>query len=83
MDIFELVQSFVEGESALLCSNIYGDHSQAIGLLIGMEDIPLAKQSDCLSSLLTPLCRQVMPNLSAMKYFLFSIPFLCLYSEVL
>ncbi|PON35693.1 Coatomer beta subunit [Parasponia andersonii] len=32
---------------------------EAIGLLIGMEDVPLAKQSDYLSSLLTPLCQQV------------------------
>ncbi|XP_022715279.1 exportin-T-like isoform X3 [Durio zibethinus] len=32
---------------------------EAIGLLIGMEDVPLEKQSDYLSSLLTPLCRQV------------------------
>ncbi|KAF2323627.1 hypothetical protein GH714_036372 [Hevea brasiliensis] len=39
--------------------NIYSDYSQAIGLLIGMEDIPLQKQADYLSSLLTPLCHQV------------------------
>lgn len=32
---------------------------QAIGLLIGMEDVPLEKQSDYLSALLTPLCHQV------------------------
>ncbi|CAL2244979.1 unnamed protein product [Prunus armeniaca] len=32
---------------------------EAIGLLIGMEDVPPAKQSDYLSSLLTPLCQQV------------------------
>ncbi|KAK6284314.1 hypothetical protein POUND7_003266 [Theobroma cacao] len=32
---------------------------EAIGLLIGMEDVPLEKQSDYLSSLLTPLCQQV------------------------
>ncbi|XP_058005114.1 exportin-T isoform X2 [Hevea brasiliensis] len=32
---------------------------EAIGLLIGMEDIPLQKQADYLSSLLTPLCHQV------------------------
>ncbi|CAN6707457.1 unnamed protein product [Malus baccata var. baccata] len=31
---------------------------EAIGLLIGMEDVPPAKQSDYLSSLLTPLCQQ-------------------------
>ncbi|CAK7356517.1 unnamed protein product [Dovyalis caffra] len=35
------------------------DYSQAIGLLIGMEDVPSEKQSDYLSSLLTPLCHQV------------------------
>ncbi|KAI5594165.1 hypothetical protein POPTR_003G066200v4 [Populus trichocarpa] len=32
---------------------------EAIGLLIGMEDVPSEKQSDYLSSLLTPLCHQV------------------------
>ncbi|KAK4413751.1 Exportin-T [Sesamum alatum] len=32
---------------------------EAIGLLIGMEDVPLEKQSDYLSAMLTPLCRQV------------------------
>ncbi|TXG68329.1 hypothetical protein EZV62_003264 [Acer yangbiense] len=32
---------------------------EAIGLLIGMEDVPVEKQSDYLSSLLTPLCQQV------------------------
>lgn len=32
---------------------------EAIGLLIGMEDVPLEKQSDYLSSLLTPFCQQV------------------------
>ncbi|XP_011035726.1 PREDICTED: exportin-T-like isoform X2 [Populus euphratica] len=32
---------------------------EAIGLLIGMEDLPLEKQSDYLSSMLTPLCHQV------------------------
>ncbi|XP_031092044.1 exportin-T-like [Ipomoea triloba] len=32
---------------------------EAIGLLIGMEDVPLEKQSEYLSALLTPLCRQV------------------------
>ncbi|KAA3479204.1 exportin-T [Gossypium australe] len=32
---------------------------EAIGLLIGMEDVSLEKQSDYLSSLLTPLCQQV------------------------
>uniref|UniRef100_A0A5B6Z9J3 Exportin-T n=2 Tax=Davidia involucrata TaxID=16924 RepID=A0A5B6Z9J3_DAVIN len=32
---------------------------EAIGLLIGMEDVPPEKQSDYLSALLTPLCQQV------------------------
>ncbi|XWS16157.1 hypothetical protein CRYUN_Cryun34aG0061300 [Craigia yunnanensis] len=32
---------------------------EAIGLLIGMEDVPLENQSDYLSSLLTPLCQQI------------------------
>ncbi|XP_077240947.1 ARM repeat superfamily protein isoform X2 [Tasmannia lanceolata] len=32
---------------------------EAIGLLIGMEDVPPEKQSEYLSALLTPLCQQV------------------------
>ncbi|KAF3452025.1 hypothetical protein FNV43_RR08121 [Rhamnella rubrinervis] len=32
---------------------------EAIGLLLGMDDVPATKQSDYLSSLLTPLCQQV------------------------
>ncbi|PIN02947.1 Nuclear mRNA export factor receptor LOS1/Exportin-t (importin beta superfamily) [Handroanthus impetiginosus] len=32
---------------------------EAIGLLIGTEDVPLEKQSEYLSALLTPLCQQV------------------------
>ncbi|KNA26123.1 hypothetical protein SOVF_000400 [Spinacia oleracea] len=32
---------------------------EAIGILIGMESVPLEKQTDYLSSLLTPLCQQV------------------------
>ncbi|KAL3824500.1 hypothetical protein ACJIZ3_020529 [Penstemon smallii] len=32
---------------------------EAIGLLIGMEDVPIEKQSEYLSALLTPLCQQV------------------------
>lgn len=32
---------------------------QAIGLLIGTEDVLPEKQSDYLSSLLSPLCQQV------------------------
>ncbi|KAL5579569.1 hypothetical protein UlMin_012011 [Ulmus minor] len=40
---------------------------EAIGLLIGMEDVPPAKQSDYLSSLLTPLCQQVEALLMSAK----------------
>lgn len=40
---------------------------EAIGLLIGMEDVPLEKQSDYLSSLLTPLCQQVESSLMNAK----------------
>lgn len=40
---------------------------EAIGLLIGMEDVPLEKQSDYLSSLLTPLCHQVEISLANSK----------------
>lgn len=36
---------------------------EAIGLLIGMEDVPLEKQTDYLSALLTPLCQQVEASL--------------------
>lgn len=32
---------------------------QAIGLLIGMEDLPVDKQATFLSALLVPLCGQV------------------------
>ncbi|GAB4842638.1 hypothetical protein Ancab_012611 [Ancistrocladus abbreviatus] len=32
---------------------------EAIGILIGMEDVPVERQTDYLSSLLTPLCQQV------------------------
>ncbi|KAJ0076226.1 hypothetical protein Patl1_33700 [Pistacia atlantica] len=40
---------------------------EAIGLLIGMEDVLLEKQSDYLSSLLTPLCQQVQALLQNAK----------------
>ncbi|KAH1048222.1 hypothetical protein J1N35_039006 [Gossypium stocksii] len=40
---------------------------EAIGLLIGMEDVSLEKQSDYLSSLLTPLCQQVKVTLMNAK----------------
>lgn len=45
--------------------NIYRDGLQAIGLLVGMEDVPLQKQADYLSSLLTPLCQQVLATFAA------------------
>jgi hypothetical protein len=32
---------------------------EAIGIIIGLEDVPAEKQSDYLSLLLTPLCQQV------------------------
>lgn len=45
-----------------------GSHTfEAIGLLIGMEDVPPAKQSDYLSTLLTPLCQQVEALLMNVK----------------
>ncbi|KAK4784101.1 hypothetical protein SAY86_018469 [Trapa natans] len=40
---------------------------EAIGMLIGMEDVPMEKQSGYLSSLLTPLCQQVASLLSTSK----------------
>ncbi|XP_051115538.1 exportin-T isoform X2 [Andrographis paniculata] len=36
---------------------------EAVGLLIGMEDVPLEKQSNYLSALLIPLCNQVESTL--------------------
>ncbi|XP_068660519.1 exportin-T-like [Aristolochia californica] len=45
-----------------------GTHTfEAIGLLIGMEDVPPEKQSEYLSALLIPLCRQVELLLSEAK----------------
>ena len=37
---------------------------QAIGLLIGMEDVSPEKQTEYLSALLTPLCQQVSRKIS-------------------
>lgn len=51
---------FPQCDGSLVSSDICGYNLQAIGLLIGMEDVPSEKQSDYLSSLLTPLCHQVM-----------------------
>ncbi|KAG9457317.1 hypothetical protein H6P81_001825 [Aristolochia fimbriata] len=45
-----------------------GTHTfEAIGLLIGMEDVPPEKQSEYLSALLVPLCQQVELLLSETK----------------
>nr|GMC49976.1 exportin-T isoform X1 [Ipomoea batatas] len=41
------------------CSEDGSHIFEAIGLLIGMEDVPLERQSEYLSALLTPLCQQV------------------------
>ncbi|KAJ7951504.1 exportin-T [Quillaja saponaria] len=41
--------------------------SLAIGILIGLEEVPLEKQSDYLSSLLRPLCQQVEQLLTNAK----------------
>ncbi|KAK4773473.1 hypothetical protein SAY87_028492 [Trapa incisa] len=40
---------------------------EAIGMLIGMEDISMEKQSEYLSALLTPLCQQVASLFSTSK----------------
>ncbi|XP_010537618.1 PREDICTED: exportin-T isoform X1 [Tarenaya hassleriana] len=40
---------------------------EAIGLLIGLEDVPSEKQSDYLSCLLTPLCQQIGSSLMQAK----------------
>ncbi|KAJ7963291.1 exportin-T [Quillaja saponaria] len=46
--------------SKVLSGSEDGSHIfEAIGILIGMEEVPLEKQSDYLSSLLRPLCQQV------------------------
>ncbi|KAH9621871.1 hypothetical protein KSS87_008175 [Heliosperma pusillum] len=48
--------SYAEGTS----SSEDGSHIfEAIGILIGMEEMPVEKQTNYLSSLLTPLCQQV------------------------
>ncbi|XP_048129903.1 exportin-T [Rhodamnia argentea] len=50
----------VDYSSKALSGTEDGTHIfEAIGILIGMEDVPLEKQSGYLSSLLTPLCHQV------------------------
>ncbi|XP_018457386.2 exportin-T isoform X3 [Raphanus sativus] len=40
---------------------------EAIGLIIGLEDVPAEKQSDYLSLLLTPLCQQIENGLMEAK----------------
>ncbi|XP_022889534.1 exportin-T-like isoform X3 [Olea europaea var. sylvestris] len=50
----------MDGSSKTQSGSEDGSHIfEAIGLLIGMEDVPLEKQSDYLAALLTPLCQQV------------------------
>ncbi|KAL2462466.1 Exportin-T [Forsythia ovata] len=50
----------MDGASKALSGSEDGSHIfEAIGLLVGMEDVPPEKQSDYLSALLTPLCQQV------------------------
>lgn len=50
----------MDSTSEELSSSEDGSHIfEAIGLLIGMEEVPLGKQSEYLSALLTPLCQQV------------------------
>ncbi|KAL3528585.1 hypothetical protein ACH5RR_007907 [Cinchona calisaya] len=50
----------MDSASEELSSSEDGSHIfEAIGLLIGMEEVSLEKQSEYLSALLTPLCRQV------------------------
>ncbi|XP_076954937.1 exportin-T-like isoform X2 [Bidens hawaiensis] len=60
--LHDTVSQFTSMDSASkeLSGSEDGSHIfEAIGLLIGMEDVPLEKQSEYLSSLLTPLCQQV------------------------
>ncbi|CAN0877961.1 PSD [Linum grandiflorum] len=64
--ILQSLQDTVARFTSMDCSsNQYsgaedGSHIfEAIGILIGMEDVPLEKQSEYLASLLTPLCRQI------------------------
>ncbi|XP_050384216.1 exportin-T [Argentina anserina] len=67
--IEDILQSLQDRVAGFTCMNFPskdlspsedGSHIfEAIGLLIGMEDVAPAKQSDYLSSLLTPLCQQV------------------------
>ncbi|KAI8529707.1 hypothetical protein RHMOL_Rhmol12G0246000 [Rhododendron molle] len=54
----------IECTSKELSASEDGSHIfEAIGLLIGMEDVPLEKQTEYLSALLTPLCQQVEASL--------------------
>lgn len=54
----------IECTSKELSGSEDGSHIfEAIGLLIGMEDVPLEKQTDYLAALLTPLCQQVEASL--------------------
>lgn len=65
----------IECDGTLVSSDICGGYSQAIGLLIGMEDLEPEKQSDYLSSLLTPLCHQVTVRFEVSYNIYSTIPF--------
>ncbi|KAM7254629.1 hypothetical protein ACFE04_004009 [Oxalis oulophora] len=67
----DTVSRFTSLEFASKELSVYEDGShifEAIGLLIGMEDVPPEKQSDYLSALLTPLCQQVEVLLTNAKF---------------
>ncbi|CAM8993560.1 unnamed protein product [Rhodiola kirilowii] len=56
----KIAQFTLDISSKELSGSEDGSHIfEAIGLLIGMEDVPLEKQAEYLSALLTPLCQQV------------------------
>ncbi|KAF8026914.1 hypothetical protein BT93_F3414 [Corymbia citriodora subsp. variegata] len=58
----DIVAQFTNVDYSLkaLSASEDGSHIfEAIGILIGMEDVPVERQSGYLSSLLTPLCHQV------------------------
>ncbi|KAM7480617.1 hypothetical protein LguiA_028830 [Lonicera macranthoides] len=72
--ILQSLQDTVSQFTSMLCASKEplgsedGSHIfEAIGLLIGMEDVPLEKQSGYLSSLLSPLCQQVEAMLANAK----------------
>ncbi|KAK3428368.1 hypothetical protein EUGRSUZ_F04406 [Eucalyptus grandis] len=65
----DIVAKFTNVDSSkALSGSEDGSHIfEAIGILIGMEDVPVERQSGYLSSLLTPLCHQVEGLLSNSK----------------